>query len=160
MPGTRNPYPTEFREQMVALVRTGRSVESLAREYEPCAATIHEWVRQAASRRALGWAMGTRQRAHPVIDAICKSLFAPPSTANCQSAVNSRPRSRTVSPASSSSKTGTPSLAGIRLWAIRHPSTTKGLLLKGWTLHAHNRPSNRGNSNSIAWHKGQIPRPG
>ena len=31
---------------MVALVRTGRSVESLAREYEPCAATIHEWVRQ------------------------------------------------------------------------------------------------------------------
>jgi transposase len=47
MPRTRNPYPTEFREQMVALVRTGRSVESLAREYEPCAATIHEWVRQA-----------------------------------------------------------------------------------------------------------------
>jgi transposase len=34
---------------MVALVRTGRSVESLAREYEPCAATIHEWVRQAAA---------------------------------------------------------------------------------------------------------------
>lgn len=48
MPRTRNPYPTEFREQMVALVRTGRSVESLAREYEPCAATIHEWIRQAA----------------------------------------------------------------------------------------------------------------
>ena len=43
MPRTRNPYPTEFRDQMVALVRTGRSVESLAREYEPCAATIHEW---------------------------------------------------------------------------------------------------------------------
>lgn len=34
---------------MVALVRTGRSVESLAREYEPCAATIHEWVRQSAA---------------------------------------------------------------------------------------------------------------
>jgi len=48
MPRTRNPYPAEFRDQMVALVRTGRSVESLAREYEPCAATIHEWVRQAA----------------------------------------------------------------------------------------------------------------
>jgi len=47
MPRTRNPYPAEF-SQMVALVRTGRSVESLAREYEPCAATIHEWVRQAA----------------------------------------------------------------------------------------------------------------
>ena len=49
MPRTRNPYPAEFREQMVALVRTGRSVESLAREYEPCAATIPEWVRQAAA---------------------------------------------------------------------------------------------------------------
>jgi len=49
MPRTRNPYPAEFREQMVALVRSGRSVESLAREYEPCAATIHEWVRQAAA---------------------------------------------------------------------------------------------------------------
>ena len=49
MPRTRNPYPTEFREQMVALVRAGRSVESLAREYEPCAATIHEWVRQATA---------------------------------------------------------------------------------------------------------------
>ena len=48
MPRTRNPYPTEFREQLVALARAGRSVESLAREYEPCAATIHEWVRQAA----------------------------------------------------------------------------------------------------------------
>ena len=34
---------------MVAPVRTGRSVESLAREYEPCAATIHEWVRHAAA---------------------------------------------------------------------------------------------------------------
>jgi len=34
---------------MVALVRTGRSVESLAPEYEPCAASIHEWVRRAAA---------------------------------------------------------------------------------------------------------------
>ena len=49
MPGTRNPYPAEFRDQMVALVRSGRGVESLAREYEPCAARIHEWVRQAAA---------------------------------------------------------------------------------------------------------------
>ena len=49
MQRTRNPYPAEFRDQMVALVRTGRSVESLAREYEPCAARIHEWVRQATA---------------------------------------------------------------------------------------------------------------
>ncbi len=48
MPRTSTLYPAEFRDQMVALVRTGRSVESLAREYVPCAATIHEWVKQAA----------------------------------------------------------------------------------------------------------------
>lgn len=48
MPRTRNPYPGEFREQIVGLFRAGRSVESLAREYEPCAATIHDWVRQSA----------------------------------------------------------------------------------------------------------------
>ena len=49
MPRTRNPYPTEFREQLVALARAGRSVESLAREYEPCAATIHDWVKQSGA---------------------------------------------------------------------------------------------------------------
>ena len=37
---TRNPHPTEFRGQLVTLARAGRSVESLAREFEPCAATI------------------------------------------------------------------------------------------------------------------------
>lgn len=47
MPRTRNPYPAEFREQIVALARSGRSVEELAREFEPCAATIHGWVKQA-----------------------------------------------------------------------------------------------------------------
>jgi len=46
MPRTRNPYPTEFRDQIVALARAGRSIESLARESEPCAATIHGWVKQ------------------------------------------------------------------------------------------------------------------
>jgi transposase len=47
MPRTRNPYPAEFREQIVALARTGRSIEDLAKEFEPCAATIHGWVKQA-----------------------------------------------------------------------------------------------------------------
>lgn len=47
MPRTRNPYPAEFRDQIVALARTGRSVEDLAREFEPCTATIHGWVRQS-----------------------------------------------------------------------------------------------------------------
>lgn len=46
MPRTRNPYPAEFRNHLVALAPAGRSVESLAREFEPCAATIHGWVKQ------------------------------------------------------------------------------------------------------------------
>ena len=47
MPRTRNPYPAEFRDQLIALARSGRSVESLAREFEPCVATIHGWIKQA-----------------------------------------------------------------------------------------------------------------
>ena len=46
MPRTRNPYPTEFRDHLIALAKAGRSVESLARDFEPCAATIHGWVKQ------------------------------------------------------------------------------------------------------------------
>ena len=47
MPRTRNPYPAEFREQIIALAQTGRCAEDLAREFEPCAATIHGWLKQA-----------------------------------------------------------------------------------------------------------------
>jgi transposase len=47
MPRSRPPYPPEFREQMVALVRAGRSPESLSREFEPTAQTISNWVKQA-----------------------------------------------------------------------------------------------------------------
>jgi transposase len=46
MPGTRLPYPPEFREQMVELVRSGRTPESLSREFEPTAQTIRNWVAQ------------------------------------------------------------------------------------------------------------------
>lgn len=55
MPRTRPPYSAEFREQLVALARSGRSVAELAREFEPSAATIHNWLRQAdrdAGKRA------------------------------------------------------------------------------------------------------------
>jgi transposase len=44
MPRSRPPYPPEFREQIVALVRAGRSPESLAQEFEPSAPTIRHWV--------------------------------------------------------------------------------------------------------------------
>ncbi len=47
MPKSRAPYPPEFRQQMIELVRAGRTPESLSREFEPTAQTIHNWVHQA-----------------------------------------------------------------------------------------------------------------
>ena len=41
------PFTPEFRRQMIALVRSGRSPESLAKEFEPTAQTIRNWVAQA-----------------------------------------------------------------------------------------------------------------
>lgn len=48
---TRAPYPMEFREQLIALVRAGRSPDALAEEFEPSAQTIRNWVAQAATDR-------------------------------------------------------------------------------------------------------------
>jgi len=47
MPRTRRPYPVEFREEMVRLVRAGRSPGALSREFEPSEQTIRNWVNQA-----------------------------------------------------------------------------------------------------------------
>ena len=47
MPRSRPPYPKEFRKQMVELVRAGRKPEDLAKEFEPTAQSIRNWVRQA-----------------------------------------------------------------------------------------------------------------
>ena len=41
------PYTPEFRRQMIELVRAGRSPESLAKEFEPTAQAIRNWVTQA-----------------------------------------------------------------------------------------------------------------
>ena len=57
MPRTRRPYPPKFREQLVALVRAGRTPEDLAGEFEPTAQSISNWVAQAdrdAGRRTDG----------------------------------------------------------------------------------------------------------
>ena len=43
----RDPYPLEFRQQMVDLVRAGRTPEELSREFEPSAQAIRNWVRQS-----------------------------------------------------------------------------------------------------------------
>src|ERR1700758_1311878 len=47
MPRYRTAYPPEFRRQMVDLVRSGRTPEELAREFEPTAQSIATWVKQA-----------------------------------------------------------------------------------------------------------------
>ena len=47
MPRTRQPYPLEFRQQMVQLVKAGRTPEELSREFEPTSQTIHNWVKQS-----------------------------------------------------------------------------------------------------------------
>ena len=49
MPKTRPPYPAEFRQQMIELVRVaGKTPAALAREFDCTAQTIANWVAQAA----------------------------------------------------------------------------------------------------------------
>ena len=55
MPRTRPRYPKETREEIVRLVRSGRSPADLAREFEPTSQTIRNWVTRddlEAGRRA------------------------------------------------------------------------------------------------------------
>lgn len=47
MPKPQRPYPPEFRQRMIELVRSGRTPEQLAREFEPSAQAIRNWVAQA-----------------------------------------------------------------------------------------------------------------
>ena len=47
MPKFRVRYLPEIRRQMVELVRSGRTPHELAREFEPPAQSIWNWVRQA-----------------------------------------------------------------------------------------------------------------
>jgi transposase len=56
MPKTHAAYAPEFRRQMVELVRAGRDPADLAREFEPSAQAIRNWVavadRQEGRREA------------------------------------------------------------------------------------------------------------
>lgn len=47
MPKSHRPYPPEFRQRIVELVRKGRTPEELGRQFEPSAQCIRNWVRQA-----------------------------------------------------------------------------------------------------------------
>ena len=48
MPRSRPPYPAEFRQEILGLARSGRSPEELAKEFEPSAQTIRNWMAQNA----------------------------------------------------------------------------------------------------------------
>jgi transposase len=43
----RKSYPPEFKARLIEMERAGSSAESLARDFEPTAQTIRNWVRQA-----------------------------------------------------------------------------------------------------------------
>ena len=45
--GKRKRYSPELQQQIVRLVRSGRTPEEVAREYEPSAQAIRNWVKQA-----------------------------------------------------------------------------------------------------------------
>ena len=47
MSRTRSPYALEFRQQILELLRTGRTPNELAGEFEPSRETIRQWVKQA-----------------------------------------------------------------------------------------------------------------
>ena len=59
------PYPPEFRQRMVELIRAGRNPEELGKEFEPSAQTIRNWpqlqawvsrwARSARAERNLRW---------------------------------------------------------------------------------------------------------
>ena len=47
MPHSRPPYAPELRQRILELARAGRTVASLAREFEPTENTIRNWIAQA-----------------------------------------------------------------------------------------------------------------
>jgi transposase len=47
MPKSHRPYAPAFRERIIELVHKGRAPEELARQFEPSAQAIRNWVRQA-----------------------------------------------------------------------------------------------------------------
>jgi transposase len=68
MPRYRTAYPPDFRRRMVDLVRSGRTPEEPAREFEPTAQSISTWVKQAeqdAGKLVDGSTSAKREVSHP-----------------------------------------------------------------------------------------------
>ena len=47
MPKSHKPYPAEFKQRIIEMVRAGRSPDDLAEKFEPTAQSIRNWVAQA-----------------------------------------------------------------------------------------------------------------
>lgn len=58
----RKTYTPEFRAHLVALVRQGRTPESLSREFEPSGPTIRAWVEAADAAQAGGAPADSHER--------------------------------------------------------------------------------------------------
>jgi len=54
MPNPKPPYSAAFRQQMVELVRAGRGVSELAREFGCNASSIHAWVKASGGLDGAG----------------------------------------------------------------------------------------------------------
>jgi transposase len=63
MPQTRVAYSPEFRRQMIDLVRAGRDPDDLAREFEPTAQSIPNWIAKADKKE------GRREEVLPGLNA-------------------------------------------------------------------------------------------
>lgn len=64
MPKTRPPYPAEYRRRIVDLVRSGRTPESIEKQFGMAAQSVRNWVRQAdldAGRRRDGLTTDERE---------------------------------------------------------------------------------------------------
>jgi transposase len=47
MPKSHKPYPREFKNRLIEMLRAGRTPEELAERFEPTAQSIRNWVAQA-----------------------------------------------------------------------------------------------------------------
>ena len=64
MPKAPPPYPSEFRRRILDLVRSGRSPESLEKQFGMSAQTVRNWTRQSdldAGRRKDGLTTDERE---------------------------------------------------------------------------------------------------
>ena len=67
MPQSRPPYASEFRLQIIELVRAGCSPQGLAKEFKPTARMIRNWIAQPdrdESRRTDGLTTAEKDELH------------------------------------------------------------------------------------------------